>query len=71
MVNNQSRKMQGMVLGDELQDVLTELVDLIVGAKAASLLGTNPLLIDPASITKLKNSIKNILSNNHFIEPNN
>ena len=71
VVNNESRKMQGMVLGDELQDVLTELVDLIVGAKAISLLGSNPLVIDPAAVTQLKNSIKNILSNNHFIEPNN
>lgn len=77
-VNQSSREMEPMVLGTQLFDILTELIDALSQTMSVSVYagGTTFPLMDseksPMSTTFLgiKNKLKTIKSNYHFIEPN-
>ena len=65
-------KMEGIVLGAELQDILKSMINLLTTIKSvSSQLGQVPLVIKPDDITSLNTKIDNMLSLKHFIEPNN
>jgi len=67
--NPNTKKMQGMVLGEDLKKVLKDIVNLFSEVKAISLLGVNPLIPSP-NVSKVITSIDKILSTKHSVESN-
>ena len=70
--NRERANMGPMVLGDELQNILEQILDLFATIKVPTQFGPETP-ISPATSAKaenVKNAIRNILSNKHFIENN-
>ena len=67
--NPNTKKTQGIVLGEDLKKVLKDIVNLFSEVKAISLLGANPLIPSP-NVSKVITSIDKILSTKHFVESN-
>ena len=74
--NNSSRDMEPMVLGTTLLELLKETLSVIKGAQGMCqgaplpLVGSSPADPISAKIVAIENKIDTILSNKHFIEPN-
>ena len=69
---DRTEKMEGIVLGKKLQDVLKDMLNLLSEVKSvSSQLGQVNLVINPETITNISTKINNMLSLNHYIEPNN